>query len=139
MAKVLALYDADNSFRQIGEILGIARTTAYEDYRLAVKEMFRPQAEERIEKMERQYATLRRRWWQKAVEGDGKAADIILRAMQDERRLLGLDRPVKHEVSADAETAALAGQVVDSLRGMLGLEEDAEVTLEDAAGDGEDE
>lgn len=124
VAKVIALYDADHTFAQIANALNVSETQVRNDYRDGIREVYRPAAEERIGKLERQYQTLRRRWWQKAIEGDSKAAEIILKAMRDERALFGLDMPQKHEIAVDGETSTLAEQVTAALNDLAGLGDD---------------
>lgn len=121
IARVLSMYDMDMSYRQIAEKLGISFSTVRDDYHIGIKETYRPAAEERIEKIERQYQTIRRAWWAKAVGGDPKAADIIMKSLRDERKLLGIDRPEKHELTVDAESTNLAEQITQTVSDLIDL------------------
>ena len=54
-------------------------------------------------------------------EGDTKAITTAIRVSERRCRLLGLDMPERHEVKIDAETQALADQVVGALQELANL------------------
>lgn len=117
MTKAATLRAGGATFREIGEALGIdhtwARTLvlrALEGAKYEGAEQMRTQEGLRLDRMQRA-------WWSQALNGDVKAAGVVLRIMERRARLFGLDAPVQLEVSQ----APVEAETVDAeLRTIMG-------------------
>lgn len=86
------------SFRQIGEALGVSAARAYQmiqDEALARRVAFEPRIEAARERALERYEALMTGHMANALKGDPAATGLVLRIMEDMRKLLGLDAPVK--------------------------------------------
>lgn len=113
---------AGASFREIGETLGIdhtwARTLvlrALEASTYEAADLMRVQEGGRLDRLQRAF-------WPQALAGDGKAALVILRAMDRRARLFGLDAPVKVQTEVTYDGAELEAEVMDLERRLSALD-----------------
>lgn len=123
-AKVIELRRSGATWSVIAERVGYAGPSgAYKAYQRAAERMIRPNLEElrdtELDRLDRLQLGL----WGKAIQGDVRAVDSVLRIIDRRARLLGLDAPsqvnLKAEVntydanSIDSEVARLI-QILDS-------------------------
>lgn len=115
MWKAAQLRAAGATFREIGEALNIndtwARTLvlrALEASKYEAAELMRTQEGLRLDRLQRAH-------WPKALEGDAKAAQVVLRCMDRRARLFGLDAPIQAEVEFTATATELDQEVAHIL------------------------
>jgi hypothetical protein len=104
-ARVVELRKAGITWEGIAKQTGYANASgAYRAYQRAAERMVRPNLEEHrdieLERLDRLQAGL----WQKAISGDTRAVDAVLRVIAARARLLGLDAPTNLNVKAQVET-----------------------------------
>lgn len=108
-AKVVILYDGGATFEAIGKQLGISTTQARLDYDKAMEEA-RPDAARNVfAKLDRRYNRLHAAYWKKALDGDIKAARLILDVNRQLAALWGVEGAIKLdvEVSGGEEFASM--------------------------------
>jgi hypothetical protein len=105
-----------HTFPAIAQALGYnSKQAAWSDYQAALRDA-RAEYTDDLEEL-RAFELVRldaiaARAWEHDVTGDIKALDVLLKVSDRRARLLGLDQPVKHELSMsllDAEIARLDG------------------------------
>ena len=98
---------AGATYQQIADKLGYHyKGTAYRAVMRCLKETKREPAEPlktlELERMDRMLLGL----WDKATHGDARAVDAVLRIMKRRAEMLGLDAPIKNEITVkDIDTA----------------------------------
>lgn len=100
--RALDLRKAALSYRAIGKALGVSEFQAHTDVKTALaelKELEHESAEElrsiELERLDAMQAVMQ----QKALKGDAGAVDRVLRIMERRAKLLGMDAPVKQEIT----------------------------------------
>ena len=118
--KVIEMKMAGASERSIAEKLGLHHTTVYND----VKKGLSAEAERHNEAygmvrtlMNLRYNRLLLSWWQQALNGDSKAANIVLGILKDIREVNGLDP--KEPIQIDNRTQILMSGEYDDPIGAL--------------------
>lgn len=97
--KAMDMRLAGASYRQIGAALGINHTTAMQDVSHMLREyMTEPTEEVRKAEMQR-LDRLMMAHWNAAIAGDTKATQMVLNIMDRRARLLGIDAPVKVDIT----------------------------------------
>jgi hypothetical protein len=104
-AQVVDLRKSGMTWEGIANLTGYANASgAYRAYQRAAERMVRPNLEEHrdieLERLDRIQAGL----WDKAITGDTRAVDSLLRVFDRRARLLGLDAPTNLNVKAQVET-----------------------------------
>lgn len=93
-AKCLELRSAGYTFSQIGEHLGMTAPAAYNAYRRALERLPGVQNREELRQLEAaRIDALFRSWWPKALAGEQRAFNNVMRLMERRAKLLGLDGP----------------------------------------------
>ncbi|MBF9011295.1 hypothetical protein I2443_07180 [Corynebacterium phoceense] len=112
-AKVVTLYDGGATFEQIARTLGVSRTVIREDYEKAMEEARPDVARNIFAKTDRRLNKLHAAWWKKALDGDIKAARLILGINKQMADLWGINGAVKLdiEINGGEEFADLLDQV----------------------------
>lgn len=111
--RVVKMHDAGATFEDIAKQLGVSKTTVHEDYEKALEEARPDNANRVFRKQDRRLERLHLAYWRKALDGDYKAADIILRVEDRIARLWGIEGSVKVEVNAGG---AEFGALLESIR-----------------------
>jgi hypothetical protein len=117
--QALELKKAGADYRTIAERVGYAGPAgAYKAVTTALKALVQEPAEElrtmEVARLDQMLLGL----WPKAIKGDTWAVDRVLKIMERRAALLGLDAPVKRELSGSVELRTYAERVA----GDLGLE-----------------
>lgn len=125
-AQALELRKAGATYEQIAQRLGYAdRANAYRAVHTALKEITAEPAKEVIKlELERLDAMLLG-LWPDARKGKPEAVDRVLRVMERRSKLLGLDSPVRADVSVhqtDATDTALA-EILNEAKAKVAAEE----------------
>lgn len=110
--KALQMRRDGADFDAIAEACGYSnRSGAYKAVMTALKKMMREPADElrslELDRLDRLYTQMAR----KAEGGDEKAVDRCLRIMERRARLLGLDAPVKQDVTSGGEPVRIVVKV----------------------------
>lgn len=110
-AAVVQLRIAGNTFDQIATQLGLSgRSSANRIYRRVLDATVAEPAAELRQLEGARLDALQAQWWPRAVDGNYRAAQIILKLMERRARLFGLDAPQRVNVNTtevDAEIVAL--------------------------------
>lgn len=114
--QALELRKAGVGFQSIADQLGYKdHSGAYRAVRAALKKTLQEPADElraiEVERMDQMLAGL----WPKATTGDTWAVDRVLKIMERRANLLGLDAPVKREISGSIEMRGYAERVAAEL------------------------
>lgn len=101
--KAIALKIAGLDYQAIADQLGYAdRAAAYVDIDRALKKNLDEEAEQvallRHITVQR-YDRLQAAWWPKALKGDAKAAEIVLKVMAQRAKIEGTEAPAQVDVS----------------------------------------
>lgn len=131
----LELRRAGASFSAIGETLGTDRSNAAKIVKRALGRVHQEPATE-IRKLESERLDrLQLSFWQKAINGDGRALDRVLRIMERRASLLGLDhqhgiaeRTLQLEADKIRLMALAFGRALDSLDPPLTDDQRGQVT-----------
>ena len=104
-ARVVELRRAGVTWDVIAQRTGYANASgAYRAYQRAADRIIRPNIEElrdiEIERLDRMQAGV----WGKAINGEVRAIDAVLRIIEKRSKLLGLDAPKELNVKAQVET-----------------------------------
>lgn len=114
-AQVVSMRDAGAQWAQIGKALGVNEKTAREDYDKAMEEA-RPETATRVfGKIDRRLERLHMAYWKKALEGDLKAARLVLDIERDLSELWGVRGAMKVEIETAGGEEWQA--VLESIRG----------------------
>ena len=98
-AQALSLRKAGATYEQIGQHLGVTKQRAAQMVREAMDATIREPADNLRALEDQRLDDLLRGLYAQAVKGDLGAIDRILRIMERRAKLLGLDAPVRTEVS----------------------------------------
>ncbi|MFJ5675026.1 hypothetical protein [Streptomyces sp. NPDC093097] len=108
------------TFRDIAAALDLNVKTVHETWVRGMRRWAQAAAEERDAEIGRQLATLEALLdglMPKAITGDARAAEVIIKALDRHARLLGLDAPVKVDAkltdALTAEVEALAAEIAE--------------------------
>lgn len=123
--QMLQMRQMGASYESIAKYYNLSRATVWQRITKHIQDMPTDDAAILRAIESRKYDMLESRL-QDGIKG-GDVASIKAAITLSERRckLLGLDMPVRHEVTVDAETQALAGQVVAALEQLAALDEAA--------------
>ena len=124
--EMLRMRQIGASYEAIARHFNLNRKTVWERVTKYLRDMPADEAETLRAMESRRYDEYERRLQDGIVAGDVRAITAAIRLSERRCRLLGLDMPVQHEVSVDAETQALAGQVVAALGKLAALSDDDE-------------
>jgi hypothetical protein len=97
-AEAIELRIAGQTFAQIGDALGVDRKTAWRYVQAALAERARETAPDRDALIGEQITvleTILEGQLPKAADGDARAAEVIIRALDRQARLFGLDAPIR--------------------------------------------
>ena len=100
--QVAGLLLARTPYRQMASMLNVALSTIAKDVQIIRKRWVASSLHSYEQHVSEQAALLdglERAMAPKALLGDARAAEVLLRVMERRARLLGLDRPVRHEVT----------------------------------------
>ncbi|MER0117817.1 hypothetical protein ABRP62_01470 [Corynebacterium sp. KPL2636] len=97
-AKVVTLHDGGATFEVIGKQLGISKTQARLDYDKAMDEAKPDAARTVFAKLDRRYNRLHAAYWKKALDGDIKAARLIIDVNTKLAALWGVEGAIKLDV-----------------------------------------
>ncbi len=88
---------------QIAKALGVDRSTVYRDIDARLKESAAncPHTDNYRQLQRERINALISRYWHAAMDGNLKAFDCVLKLMQQEAKLMGLNKPIRHEVTAN--------------------------------------
>ena len=104
-SKCLELRRQHKSYREIAAILGVPIATAHR-YVTSYIDETRKVASEKAEQLRdlevQRLDALCDSLWRKATGGDARSAEVLLRAMESRRKLLGLDAPAASAVVVDS-------------------------------------
>lgn len=96
--RVVVLRDSGATWEQIGKQVGVSPKVAHEDYDKAMEEA-RPETATRVfGKIDRRLERLHLAYWKKALDGDMKAARLILDIEKELAELWGVKGAVRVEV-----------------------------------------
>lgn len=123
------------SYEEIAEELCLSRTTV-RDYVAKEMELLRKETAEQVQEMRdmelKRLDELLKSWFPLAKAGDEKAAGIVLKAQERRAKLVGLDAPVKQEltgkdggaiktVSTTADLSGLTDAQLEQLQAILNV------------------
>lgn len=120
-AEMLQMRQMGASYEAIARHYGLNRKTVWERVTQALRDMPSDDAAILRALEARKYDVLEAQLQAGIKEGDTKAITTAIRVSERRCRLLGLDMPERHEVKIDAETQALADQVVGALQELANL------------------
>ena len=98
-AQAISMRKAGATYKQIGQELGITAMGAFKAVEVGLDKTLRESSEGLRELEVQRCETLMRGIWSKAIAGDVQAVDRALKISERIARLLGLDAPVKTEVT----------------------------------------
>lgn len=120
-AEMLQMRQMGASYEAIARHYKLNRKTVWERVTQALRDMPSDDAAILRALEARKYDVLEAQLQAGIKEGDTKAITTAIRVSERRCRLLGLDMPERHEVKIDAETQALADQVVGALQELANL------------------
>lgn len=120
-AEMLQMRQMGASYEAIARHYNLNRKTVWERVTQALRDMPSDDAAILRALEARKYDVLEAQLQAGIKEGDTKAITTAIRVSERRCRLLGLDMPERHEVKIDAETQALADQVVGALQELANL------------------
>ena len=97
-ARVVKLRRGGRTFTEIGQEMGITKQAAHNAYKAALRHLCDEMVEDakQLRAMEcNRLDRLLRAWWSRALDGNERAAEIVLRIHDRRAKLLGIDAPVK--------------------------------------------
>jgi DNA-binding Lrp family transcriptional regulator len=106
------------TYQQIADALGVSRRTAWRRVQAALAERARETVGDRDALIGEQLAYIESvldGHLPKAVRGDARSAEVVLRALERHARLLGLDAPVRHDVQVTDEMTARIKALADEI------------------------
>lgn len=111
MAAALDFRLQGHTFEEIGESLGVSTTRAYELVEIALKDTLAEKAE-KVRQMElRRLDLMTPQHLKSAIEGDPKAVDAVIKIMDRRSKLMGLDKPIKTELTGKDGEAIKVAQI----------------------------
>ncbi|TDC28494.1 hypothetical protein E1211_27815 [Micromonospora sp. 15K316] len=117
--KAISLKLAGLSWQAVADQLGYrSRGAACQDVSRALEQYRRDEAQqvEMLRHVEgERYDRLQAAFWPKALQGDPKSADVILKVMAGRSKLFGLDAPAKVQHSGQVATYQIVGVDPDAL------------------------
>src|SRR3972149_1657318 len=105
---------AGNTYVTIGKALDISPATVCSDFKAILaqwRENYAYTIDEWIAVQLRRLDVLINSIWDKSKEGDLAAMDRVMRLMERQRRLLGLDAPIRQEISGNGGAALPAAHL----------------------------
>ena len=120
-AEMLQMRQMGASYEAIARHYNLNRKTVWERVTQALRDMPSDDAAILRALEARKYDVLEAQLQAGIKDGDTKAITTAIRVSERRCRLLGLDMPEQHEVKIDAETQALADQVVGALQELANL------------------
>ena len=111
--RIIELRRAGLTWEKIAQDVGYATASgAYQAYQRAAKRFIRPQLEElrdmELDRLDRLQAGV----WSKAIAGDVRSIDAVLRIIEKRAKILGLDAP--KSVNVKAEVTTYDGSTIDA-------------------------
>lgn len=120
--RVVLLREGGATWEMIGKQVGVNAKTAHEDYDKAMEEA-RPETATRVfGKIDRRLERLNMSYWKLALEGDMKAARLVLDIQKELAELWGVKGAVRVEVDTAGGEEWQA--VLESIRQVAGASED---------------
>lgn len=99
-AQAMQLKLAGATYEEIATALGYSsKQAAWRSVQRAREDMLRDPAEELVKQEADRLDRLQRALWTDAIKGNQGAVDRVLRVMERRAKLLGLDAPLKQEVT----------------------------------------
>lgn len=119
-AKAIAMHIAGADWQAIADALGYAsRGAAHTDVTRALEANRKAEAEQ-VEALRQltvlRYDRLQAAYWPKALKGDVKAAEVVLKCLAGRAKIEGVDAPAKVEHSGKIVTYQIDGVDLDQLR-----------------------
>lgn len=128
--KVYELRLRGRTIREIAADVGVSRSIAHADV-VAVLDRIKAEANDTAEQVRQleieRLDKMLDSFWQRVLEGDEKAADVVLKVQARRSKLLGLDAPEQHSVEASVTQAdpATAARLVREAFGEKATPRDA--------------
>lgn len=97
--KAMDMRLAGASYRAIGTALGVNVATAYDDVQRMLREYMAETGEEVRKQEIQRLDRLMMAHWNAAIQGDAKATQMVLSIMDRRARLLGIDAPLKVDIT----------------------------------------
>ena len=127
--EVMEMVLAGWPYRRIAGRVGVSHVTVMRDVVARLKEgaeVATAQTNEYRERQRQQLESLLRRLWVRAHKGEGAAVDRVLRILEREAKLLGLDAPQRKQIEGPdggpiVVRPDLSGLTVDELRALCAL------------------
>lgn len=117
--KVMFLRNHGKTWAVIGEVLGISGATARKDYAIVCRDLNNEQPADVVARHRAVIFDIQRANYPKMLAGDKDAAQTILKALDREAKLLGLDAPTRILASVnDVEYANEAARLINSIQAM---------------------
>ncbi|MGL4941857.1 MAG: hypothetical protein ACRC46_01540 [Thermoguttaceae bacterium] len=114
-AEATKLYFGGDPLRTIAEKLGVSHETIRSDVLADIRSCDESRAM-MVQQKREQYAQLLRAHWDAATSGgDIRAATIVLKILEAERKLFGLDEPARQQIEVAAPTETLAQTITDMI------------------------
>lgn len=98
-ARVVYLRNSGATRKEVAEKLGIGYDTVKSDERTAIEEVMATSVHDYVGKQLTEIQDMKRTVYRQAAEGDPAAIDRVLKLMDREARLLGLDAPQRAHVT----------------------------------------
>ena len=115
------------TYRQMAETFGVSLGTIANDVRIVLGRWRREQVQNADEWTRLELERLNRltnALWNNALDGKLAAVDRILKVMERRAKLLGLDAPVKQDLTSDGESLVPTDKLVAEIRAAQQLLED---------------
>lgn len=131
--KILAMRLAGATLAEIGEAVGLDKSTVSHDINTALADIPRAEANQLRQQEVHRLDRLQRAVWTSALSGDLPAMDRVIRIIDRRAKLLGLDAPQQVEISAgNVDLDATVSKLL-AVAGMVN-----EVNAHGLAGDGDE-
>lgn len=117
--KVMFLRNAGGTWREIARACGVSVPTVMKDYRVVCRDINNEQPEAVIARHRAVIYDIQRANYANMMRGDKDAAAIILRALDREAKLLGLDAPTRILAGvSDIEFANEAARLIERINAL---------------------
>lgn len=117
--KVMFLRNHGKTWSVIAQVLGISEATARKDYSVVCRDLNNEQPADVVARHRAVIFDIQRANYPKMMAGNKDAALVILKALDREAKLLGLDAPTRILASVnDVEYANEAARLIDSIQQM---------------------